>query len=398
MTINQVVAGAAALTSSSTSFTATVPGAGQTFTVADATGYPSSGRFVAQLSRANSDEEKVLVASRSGTTFTVETRGYDGTSAQSHTDPTVNLILPATVITALIDHADGTGSEGTDPHSTKLLNNTRHDTTSRHALGTSIPVSATTPTTIEPDDVGTVGVANAVARSDHEHPVAAATPGAITAATTTAAEGTATSFARSDHRHMITTATPVAISTALGEGTSTSFARADHAHELATGTIDTVGFVTDGLITPAKLNDSVALAVSGVATSHVDGPVSVNNDSIYVEMRSVGIVVPRACMAFISVAASMRTQVGIAGDYDWRGRVQVDNADHPSGAAYSQLDGWVEVTSVGAAPGYDRLDATVFWPLAAGTFTVDLDLLVASGSAGNLTIFARKLSVVLVEL
>lgn len=251
MTINQVVAGAAALTSSATSFTASVPGAGQTFAVASDAGYPSSGRFVVQLNRGEADEEKVLISSRSGTTFTVETRGYDGTTAQSHTNPTVNLILPATVVTALIDHVDGTGSEGADPHSTKLLNNTRHDTTARHALGTSIPVSATTPTTIEPDDTGSVGAANAVARSDHEHPAAAGAPGAILAATTTAAEGTATSFARSDHRHMVTTAAPVSVSTALAEGSSTSFAKADHSHDIGAAAV-TAGDLAAGAVSAAS--------------------------------------------------------------------------------------------------------------------------------------------------
>ena len=86
MAINQRVSGAAALTSSATAFSSVAPGNGDTFVVASAAGYPSSGRFVVQLSRGQSDEEKVLISSRSGTTFTVETRGYDDTTAASHSN------------------------------------------------------------------------------------------------------------------------------------------------------------------------------------------------------------------------------------------------------------------------------------------------------------------------
>ena len=227
MAINQVVAGAAALTSSATAFSASVPGAGQTFAVASDAGYPVSGRFVVQLNRGESDEEKVLVSSRSGTTFTVETRGYDGTTAQSHTNPTVNLILPATVVNALIDHADDNEA---DPHSTKLLNNTRHDTTSRHALGTVIPTTATLPVAIAPDDTGSAGSANSVARSDH--------------------------------RHAITTATAVAISTASAEGAATSFARSDHTHAIPTDLV-TADMAADGIIDAlAKLTSAMQEALA----------------------------------------------------------------------------------------------------------------------------------------
>jgi hypothetical protein len=230
MTISQVVAGAAALTSTATAFSASVPGTGQTFTVASAAGYPSSGAFTVQLNRGLADEEKVLVSSRSGTTFTVGTRGYDGTTAQSHTNPTVNLILPAIVVNALIDHVDDVEAA---PHSTKLPVGTiaGHDTTTRHVLGTSIPTTATAPTTITPDDSGSAGAASTVARSDH--------------------------------RHAITTATAVSVSTANSEGSSSSFARADHVHDIANGAIDAAALFGAGVV------DAAAIATDGVGTAEI---------------------------------------------------------------------------------------------------------------------------------
>jgi hypothetical protein len=229
MAIDQVVAGAAALTSSNTAFSASVPGNGQTFTVASAAGYPSSGRFVVQLNRGLDDEEKVLVASRSGTTFTVETRGYDGTTAASHTNPTVNLILPAVVVNALIEHVD---DDESDPHSTKLLNNTRHDTTTRHVFGVGGALGVPgTPTIITPDDSGSAGSGNAPAREDH--------------------------------RHAITTATAVSVSTANSEGSAATFARSDHVHDIANGAIDAAALFGAGVV------DAAAIATDAVGSAEI---------------------------------------------------------------------------------------------------------------------------------
>lgn len=50
------------------------------------TGWPdgSVGPFSAVINRGKPDEEKVLCTSRTGSTFTITTRGYDGTTAQQH--------------------------------------------------------------------------------------------------------------------------------------------------------------------------------------------------------------------------------------------------------------------------------------------------------------------------
>lgn len=59
-----------------------------TISLADATGYPTgaAGPFAIALDLGVAAEEKVLIASRSGNTLTVETggRGYDGTTAAAH--------------------------------------------------------------------------------------------------------------------------------------------------------------------------------------------------------------------------------------------------------------------------------------------------------------------------
>jgi hypothetical protein len=58
--------------------------------VADASTYPSGPTpFVIAVGRGTATEEKMLVASRAGNTFTITTRGYDGSTAQSHADQTV---------------------------------------------------------------------------------------------------------------------------------------------------------------------------------------------------------------------------------------------------------------------------------------------------------------------
>lgn len=275
MTIDQVVAGAAALTSSASSFSASVPGQGETFVVASDAGYPSSGRFTVVLDRGLATEEKILISSRSGTTFTVETRGYDDTTAVSHSNPTVALRLPATIVTALIEHVDDIEA---DPHSTKLLSNTRHDTTTRHVFGSALGTPGL-PTTTTTDVVSSAGSGSAPAREDHVHgfpllttsnfstTVYAAT-GTIAGATPddTANAGTSTLFARGDHRHAAPCAVAVATGTALAEGNSNSFSRANHVHTIGAGSINDAGMIADALITLAKIASEASTDYSGSVT------------------------------------------------------------------------------------------------------------------------------------
>lgn len=57
-----------------------------TAVIASATGWPdgSSGPFVIAIDRGGASEEKILVSSRTGTTLTIETRGYDNTTGVAH--------------------------------------------------------------------------------------------------------------------------------------------------------------------------------------------------------------------------------------------------------------------------------------------------------------------------
>jgi len=60
-------------------------------------------------------------------------------------------------------------------------------------------LTSTPPTTIEPDDTATQGVATTAARADHKHAIVAAAP--LVRVGMAHVEGTAASFARSDHAH-----------------------------------------------------------------------------------------------------------------------------------------------------------------------------------------------------
>lgn len=230
-------AGGAIKTSiSSAAWSNVLPGAGDTFTVVSANGYPTTGDFVIVIGRGTVFEETVLIDGPiAGTTWTVGERGFDDTTAVAHASgSTIEHELDAETMTAIADHIDNSGS--TDDHIQYMHEDgLRHDLTARHTVGTVLP--ADVPEDITPDDVATEGTATTVARADHLHGIAMGTPGSILP-DDAAAEGVAVTFARADHKHAIATAAPIAVGTALSEGVGTSFARDDHVHELGTGSID----------------------------------------------------------------------------------------------------------------------------------------------------------------
>lgn len=58
---------------------------GGTFSVVDGAGYPTGvNPFVVVIARGAPSEEKILCSARSANTLTVQARGYDGTTAQTH--------------------------------------------------------------------------------------------------------------------------------------------------------------------------------------------------------------------------------------------------------------------------------------------------------------------------
>ena len=92
--------GAAPATTLASSITA----GATSLTLASGTGYPTSN-FVIKLDAGTASEEKILVGSRSGTACSTLTRGYDGTTASSHSSgAAVEHDLAAVVIDDANDH------------------------------------------------------------------------------------------------------------------------------------------------------------------------------------------------------------------------------------------------------------------------------------------------------
>ena len=309
--VDRAYSGAAASTIINTAMTATVPGVGGTISVADDSGYPASGKFEIVVDRAQPNEENILISSRSGTTFTIGQRGYDGSVASAHTsgEATCEADLSGRSVQLFVDHVDDVES---DPHSTKLLNNTRHDVEARHtfgaAYGTPGTPTALTPDiagnagsgnnparedhahnvpaavagNIAPDDVAAEGVAATFARSDHTHGITAAVAGTITP-DASPAEGVATSFSRSDHTHGAAAATATTITGSNGEGASSSFARADHNHAYGTGSVGEAAIVDTmprGIVARTSTTaDSAAFSADTDVTTLSN--VSVVQDHVY---------------------------------------------------------------------------------------------------------------------
>lgn len=138
--------------------------------IASSSGWPSGAGgkpFVAMLVSDPDDpgatREKVLVATRTGTTLTITSRGYDGTVAASFlTGATIVCVLDSIILQALVDHMSEANPEG----HTDLLNAARHDVQERHTFGAAFPTPGT------PNATGTAasaGTAPGPARSDHRH-------------------------------------------------------------------------------------------------------------------------------------------------------------------------------------------------------------------------------------
>ena len=66
---------------------ANISNSATSFDVSDGSSFPAGdlNKFVVVIARGTSDEEKILITSRSGNAFAVSSRGYDGTTAKAHT-------------------------------------------------------------------------------------------------------------------------------------------------------------------------------------------------------------------------------------------------------------------------------------------------------------------------
>jgi hypothetical protein len=109
-----------------TTLAATITGGDTSATITAATGWPSggaSGPFFIVADPGLAGEEKIQVASRTGTTLSSLTRGVDGTAASGHTlGATVKVIFPALEAHQSSEHA---GNTALDEH-TQYLNTARH--------------------------------------------------------------------------------------------------------------------------------------------------------------------------------------------------------------------------------------------------------------------------------
>lgn len=86
----------------STTLSANISNSASSISAVDASTFPdgASGKpFVIVISRGAANEEKILISSRASNTFTVMTRGYDGTIANAHTvGAVIDHVLDATTI------------------------------------------------------------------------------------------------------------------------------------------------------------------------------------------------------------------------------------------------------------------------------------------------------------
>jgi hypothetical protein len=83
---------------------ANISNSATSFSVTDGSTFPSGdlNSFVVSIGRGNPYEEKVLISSRSANTFTVLSRGYDGTTAIDHTvGELVDHVLDATTVQSM---------------------------------------------------------------------------------------------------------------------------------------------------------------------------------------------------------------------------------------------------------------------------------------------------------
>ena len=83
-----------------TSLSANISNSETSIAVVDGSTYPTGvNPFVIVIDRGISTEEKILITSRSTNTFTVDTRGYDGSVAVAHSSGAfVDHVLDAAIV------------------------------------------------------------------------------------------------------------------------------------------------------------------------------------------------------------------------------------------------------------------------------------------------------------
>lgn len=265
-----------------TALTTGINSSDTTITINSAVGWSigTNGPFYVVIDPGLAGEEKVLILSRSGTTLTVVTspstgRGADGTTAGAHSAAAV--IYPCVTAIDLDDANDHIYTTGRDDH-TQYLNNTRHDTPTRHGDTTlGIPSAAS--------DIGTAasaGTTGTRAYQNHVHKIGAAainSPALFAAGTVDTAALAANSVTSAKIVDGTIVSADIASATILAAniagGTITTTQMADAAitsAKIADATIVDAD-IAGGTITRAKLASDAQKSVD-VAWGYIDSALS----------------------------------------------------------------------------------------------------------------------------
>lgn len=353
------------------------------------------GPFVGSIDRGSGTlEEKVLIASYTGTTLTISERGYDGTTAQAHgLGATFACTLDADTINQANEFVNANGtvlpstsavgdsaSEGTSPYS--AAGDHKHG---RETFATGVTTST------NPGDTEADGTSVHPARADHGH---ALDPWATSVSTSAVGDaegpGSAATFARGDHKHGregfgVTLSTVSAPGDAIADGVSLLLARADHKHGREAGMrTATVTVVTPG--PPRTINVTMTIGggtITGIPvytgyTPTVGDLVYVlelgNNDSTAADLLAIGTVVapsaappvPAARMYLannvaIGSGAGLVQQAAMTQDYAYGGLLVSTNAITVNAKGIYSFEGQVTrdgSTNSGIAIDYLRVNGT----------------------------------------
>ena len=147
-----------------TTLAATITNSATSLTITDATNWPT-GSFSLVIDPGLAGEEKVLATSRTGTTVTLTTRGYDNTSASSHVSGAVIYPVPTAID---FDEANAHVNASTGVHSVtgSVVGTTDTQTLTNKSLSDSTTsiIDVTDGTKVVKFDVnGTTGVTGTIA-------------------------------------------------------------------------------------------------------------------------------------------------------------------------------------------------------------------------------------------
>lgn len=350
-----------------------------TIDIASATGWPTggaNGKFFVTIDAGIAVEEKVLVASRTGTVLTIAStadRGVDDTSAAAHN---ANATIIHSISALDIDEANAHINDATTDTHTQYMkaDGTRHDLTARHAAGSVVPTAAP------------IQLVHGVA----------------------AAEGSGITLARASHVHSLLTGTPGATGTVNAEGTSPGIPRLDHTHAIGSGSVDnttlevsggivgvknlgiTTGKLANDAVTADKLADGAIDASAKMAAGVVDqaaiGDNAVGTNEILNAALTMAKFASEAGTTYVPTlgAISLGTGGTSSGRYFKFGRMVVGQAQFELGTGGNVIGSpTISVPFTAAAVGADWFMAARAIDTATGTRATGVGLILSGGTFGG---------------